>query len=202
MTHMILELALWLLLAFFVGCVLGYLARQLFGSDAADEPYPVGVETVPEPVGEPIPPVPAEPIPTPAAVTLAAPIVVDSSDIVGEPVPLMAKGKPERPKGITEPREGKGDNLQRISGIGPKYERTLHNLGFYHFDQLAAWTDEHVDWVDDHLKFNGRIRREEWILQAILLADGKEEEFASKFGTGGMKTKAGESKSGTRTRRR
>src|SRR5262245_23460318 len=46
---------------------------------------------------------------------------------------LPAVGPPSRPTGIAAAREGKPDNLQRISGIGPMYERTLHNLGFFHF---------------------------------------------------------------------
>ena len=84
-------------------------------------------------------------------------------------------------------RGGKSDNLQRISGIGPKNERTLHSLGFFHFDQIAGWSDEEVAWVDNHLKFNGRIIREEWILQAGLLAEGKEDEFERLYGSGRRK---------------
>jgi NADH-quinone oxidoreductase subunit E len=107
-----------------------------------------------------------------------------------------------RPRGIEAPRGGKPDDLQRISGIGPKNEKVLHHLGFYHFDQIAAWTEEQVTWVDDHLKFNGRIVREGWVRQAALLAEGKEEEFAKLYGTGGQRDKAGERKAGSRTRKR
>jgi predicted flap endonuclease-1-like 5' DNA nuclease len=122
------------------------------------------------------------------------------------PATLMASdddggGKLERPKGIAKARGGKADDLQRISGVGPKNEKILHGLGFFHFDQIAAWTAKEVNWVDDHLRFGGRIRREEWIKQAKLLADGREEEFARQYGTGGLRNKEGEKLSGSRTRK-
>ncbi len=81
---------------------------------------------------------------------------------VREPVAAAADRKPPSanlngPKGIAAARGGKADKLQRISGIGPKNEKILHGLGIFHFDQIAAWSREQVAWVDDHLKFNGRI---------------------------------------------
>ena len=112
-----------------------------------------------------------------------------------------AAGKMNRPKGIAKARGGKPDDLQRISGVGPKNESILHKLGFFHFDQIAAWTATEVNWVDDHLRFGGRIKREEWIRQARLLADGKEAEFTKLYGTGGLKNKKGETLSGSRTRK-
>jgi predicted flap endonuclease-1-like 5' DNA nuclease len=110
-------------------------------------------------------------------------------------------GKPAKPKGVSGPRGGKADDLKRLSGVGPKYEKILHGLGFFHFDQIAAWTAEQVKWVDDHLNFNGRIAREEWVRQASLLADGKEEKFMKDYGTGGLKSASGETMSGARTRK-
>jgi predicted flap endonuclease-1-like 5' DNA nuclease len=110
-------------------------------------------------------------------------------------------GKMQRPKGISAARGGKADNLQRISGIGPKNEKILQGLGFFHFDQIAAWTTKEIDWVEDHLRFGGRISREEWTKQARLLADGKEAEFTKLYGTGGLSNKKGETLSGSRTRK-
>lgn len=72
-----------------------------------------------------------------------------------------------RPTGITEARGGQPDDLKRISGVGPKLEKLLHRLGFYHFDQVAAWTDAEIAWVDDNLEgFKGRVSRDEWVAQA------------------------------------
>jgi NADH-quinone oxidoreductase subunit E len=166
-----------MLLAFFIGCIFGYLARLMF-SDAKAE------------VLEPVAPV----APATAAHT-AAPMAPKAAGTAA------LAGKMERPKGISSARGGKADKLQRISGVGPKNEKVLHNLGFFHFDQIAQWTPEEIEWVDDHLKFNGRIKREEWIKQCKLLAAGKEDEFSKLFGTGGMKNKAGQTQSGTRTRK-
>ena len=168
MSHYLLELVLWMLLTFFIGCIFGYLARLMFGEAKTEVLEPLAVV----------------PVAAPKAAERAAPA-----------------GKMERPKGISSARGGKADKLQRISGVGPKNEKVLHNLGFFHFDQIAAWTPEEVEWVDDHLKFNGRIKREEWTKQCKLLAAGKEDEFSKLFGTGGMKNKAGQSQSGARTKK-
>ena len=116
-------------------------------------------------------------------------------------MPVAATGKPSRPEGLAKARGGKADNLQLISGVGPKLEKTLQGLGFYHFDQIAGWNQDEVDWVDEHLRFKGRIARDEWIAQAKLLAAGDMDEFTKLYGTGGLKNAAGQKKSGSRTRK-
>ena len=61
------------------------------------------------------------------------------------------------------------DDLQQIRGIGPKIAGILNELGIHHFEQIAAWSATDVDWVNERLKFKGRIEREEWIPQAKAL---------------------------------
>ncbi len=78
----------------------------------------------------------------------------------------------KRPAGLSAPRAGAQDDLQRIKGIGPVNERRLHELGIFHFDQLAAWTREEIRWVGTYLAFPARIDREQWIAQANNLAHG------------------------------
>jgi NADH-quinone oxidoreductase subunit E len=57
----------------------------------------------------------------------------------------------------------------------------LNGMGFYHFDQIAAWTDKELAWVDQNLEgFKGRASRDEWVSQAKQLASGEETEFASR----------------------
>lgn len=187
MVHYLIELALWILAAYFLGCLLGWALRNLLGTDDQPVAAPVRVAAPVTPAYVP-PPAPVMPRPAP----VAAPVVV---------APVAPVGKMERPKGIAAARGGKADNLQRISGVGPKNESILHNLGFFHFDQIAAWTAEQVEWVDDHLRFGGRIKREEWIKQATLLAAGNEAEFTKLYGTGGLKNAKGEALSGSRTRK-
>jgi predicted flap endonuclease-1-like 5' DNA nuclease len=187
MSHLVLELALWILLAFFIGCIIGCILHKLFGGEATTT---MARGTPPRAAVD-------EPSRIPGAETVkAAGIALATEEEVAS-----TAGKPARPQGIAQARGGRADNLQRISGIGPKNEKTLHGLGFFHFDQIAAWSQDEVAWVDDHLKFNGRIQREEWINQAKLLAEGKEDEFHKLYGTGGLQDKKGETESGSRTRK-
>lgn len=74
------------------------------------------------------------------------------------------------------PRGGKADNLQEIEGIGPTMEKLVNSLGFWHFDQVASWTEADVAWVDDNLKgFKGRVTRDKWVNQArIIVSEGLE----------------------------
>lgn len=74
------------------------------------------------------------------------------------------------------PRGGKADNLQEIEGIGPTMEKLVNSLGFWHFDQLAGWTEADVAWVDENLKgFKGRVTRDKWVNQArIIVSEGLE----------------------------
>ncbi len=88
--------------------------------------------------------------------------------------------KEEQPETLSGARDGKPDDLKMLKGVGPKLEETLNELGFFHFDQIAAWTSEHVAWVDARLKFKGRIERDGWIEQAAKLAAGEETEFAKR----------------------
>ena len=77
-----------------------------------------------------------------------------------------------RPARIAAPREGKADELQRVKGIGPVNEKRLHDLGVFHFDQIAKWAREEIRWVGTYLAFPGRIDRERWVSQAANLAAG------------------------------
>ncbi|MDX8352333.1 NADH-quinone oxidoreductase subunit NuoE [Cognatiyoonia sp. IB215182] len=76
------------------------------------------------------------------------------------------------PETLSAPREGGADDLKKITGVGPKLEGVLNELGFWHFDQIANWTAEEIAWVDSRLKFKGRIERDNWVAQATALAKG------------------------------
>ncbi len=78
------------------------------------------------------------------------------------------EGKPvasRKPEFLAAPK-GKADELTRIKGIGPKLNTLLNELGIFHFSQIAAWTPEQCEWIDDHLAFKGRVQREGWVEQA------------------------------------
>ena len=90
-----------------------------------------------------------------------------------------------RPATLDAPREGGADDLKKIKGIGPKLEKLCNSLGFYHFDQIAAWTEDEVAWVDQNLEgFKGRVSRDTWVEQARLLASGGQTEFSQKVDKG------------------
>lgn len=83
-----------------------------------------------------------------------------------------------------DPSAGEADELKRIKGIGPKNEEALNALGIYTFAQIAAWTPLNVAWIEGSLSFPGRIQRENWIAQAIELAQGGETEFSKRVDAG------------------
>ncbi|MEL7129066.1 MAG: hypothetical protein AAGK23_05925 [Pseudomonadota bacterium] len=65
---------------------------------------------------------------------------------------------------------GEADDLQQISGVGPKLSRMLNEIGVYYFWQIAEWKQSDIDWVDGLLEeFPGRISRDNWVGQAEVL---------------------------------
>ncbi len=187
MSHYFVELALWMLGVFLIGCIIGWLLRRMLGT--AEQPV---IETPTKPM-----PVAAPPAPPPR------PATAQWAPRPAQPEPVAAPTATGKimPIGLPAPRNGRPDDLKRISGVGEKYERTLNALGFYHFDQIAAWNPSEMDWMDDYLQFNGRINRENWIDQCELLATGQEEEFAKLYGTGGLRNQQGQTQSGINTRK-
>ncbi len=92
-----------------------------------------------------------------------------------------------KPATLTAAREGGADDLKRIKGIGPKLEKLCNTMGFFHFDQIAAWTPEEMAWVNANLEgFKGRATRDKWIEQAKLLASGAETEFSKRVDKGSV----------------
>lgn len=68
---------------------------------------------------------------------------------------------------------GARDDLKRIKGVGPAIERTLNELGFLRFEQLASISEHDIDRLARRLKgLRNRIYREDWIGQARALRDG------------------------------
>lgn len=111
-----------------------------------------------------------------AAVSAApapAPMAAMAAPLMAAPAAEPAASEKVQPKGLTEARGGKADDLKLIKGVGPKLEALCHRLGFYHFDQIANWTAAEIAWVDENLEgFKGRVTRDEWVVQARDLAAG------------------------------
>lgn len=84
-----------------------------------------------------------------------------------------------KPQFLTAARGAKADDLKLIWGVGPKLEQLLNEMGVFHFDQIAAWTEENLAWVDQKLgSFKGRAVRDRWIVQGAVLAKGGTEQDA------------------------
>ena len=113
--------------------------------------------------------------PAPKAPETPKPAVKQAAEAKKAPAKKAAKAEApaaeeKEPEVLKEARGGQPDDLKKLKGVGPKLEQTLHELGFFHFDQIAAWTEAEVAWVDTRLKFKGRIERDGWIEQAKELA--------------------------------
>ena len=66
------------------------------------------------------------------------------------------------------------DDLKEIVGIGPFLERKLHAIDIYTFRQIANFTQEDIEKVNDIIEFfPGRIERDRWVNQAAELAKKK-----------------------------
>ncbi|UWQ05651.1 NADH-quinone oxidoreductase subunit E [Aliiroseovarius crassostreae] len=98
--------------------------------------------------------------------------------------PAATTGEAKKPRVMKAPRKAGADDLKQLKGVGPKLEQTLNDLGFWHFDQIAKWTADEIAWVDDNLKFKGRIERDGWVEQAKILAEGGETAFSNKVKKG------------------
>lgn len=95
------------------------------------------------------------------------------------------EGPGTKPATLSVARDSRPDDLKQIKGVGPKLEALLHTMGFYHFDQIAAWGGQEVAWVDQNLQgFKGRVSRDDWVVQAKILAEGGTTEFSSKVKKG------------------
>ncbi len=97
--------------------------------------------------------------------------------------------KAEKPKAAkvkaAKPSKRKLDDLKAIKGIGPTLETTLRDNDVTSFDQIAAWSDADIDRFAELIgRMGGRIRSDDWVAQARILAAGGETEFSRRVGKG------------------
>jgi predicted flap endonuclease-1-like 5' DNA nuclease len=89
-----------------------------------------------------------------------------------------------KPLVLSAPRPIGKDNLKKIKGINSKIENDLNNLGIYHFDQIAKWSNKNSDWIEEFLLFPGCSKNNQWIEQAKILSIGKETIYSQKVENG------------------
>ncbi|MEY2992930.1 MAG: hypothetical protein RI946_2324 [Pseudomonadota bacterium] len=131
--------------------------------------------------------------PKPAHAAKKAPATAKAADKTPAKTEKVAKTDADapqagkKPRTMKAPRKAGADDLKMIKGVGPKLEKLLNTLGFFHFDQVAKWTDEELAWVDQNLEgFKGRASRDEWVSQAKILASGEMTEFSSRVKKGNV----------------
>ena len=73
--------------------------------------------------------------------------------------------------GASDAPRSEADDLKRISGISPKLEQSLNDLGVYHFWQISDLDENGIGALDAALKINGRIARDNWVAQAKKFVD-------------------------------
>ncbi len=117
----------------------------------------------------------AVPVAAPVMAEVKAPPAPKATPVVkAAPIKAAAPKAAAKPAALPAARDGKPDDLKLISGIGPKLEKLCNSLGFWHFDQIAAWKANEIAWVDENLEgFKGRVTRDEWVKQAKVLAKKK-----------------------------
>ncbi|MBX3430786.1 MAG: hypothetical protein KF779_14475 [Hyphomonadaceae bacterium] len=99
--------------------------------------------------------------PVETAAPLAALEVAEPARATAPPPARRAK-----PPVLPAARNGAPDDLTLIDGVSLLQQTTLYSLGVFHFDQIAAWSEENVAWVDQYLRLQGRIEEQEWLEQA------------------------------------
>jgi predicted flap endonuclease-1-like 5' DNA nuclease len=78
------------------------------------------------------------------------------------------------------PAPPRPDDLRAIYGIGPKFERLLHEAGITSYTQIAAWTDDDIESIADQINTRAsRIRKAGWVESAKTLLTERGEQTAS-----------------------
>ena len=110
-----------------------------------------------------------------------------ASKVAAKPTAGKPAKKPMAVK-LAKPVGGKPDNLTLINGIGNVIEKKLHDLGVFHFEQVANWNDEQAAHFSKIVGFPGRAKREGWMKEAALFAKGGTTEHARKVEAGDIPT--------------
>ena len=108
--------------------------------------------------------------------------VVDTPSSTETPAPAQPQAPAPALATASLNADGK-DDLTRLKGVGPKLAAALEGLGITSLETIANWDDAEIDRVDSKLgRFQGRIRRDDWVTQARLLTGGDKAAYEAKFG--------------------
>jgi large subunit ribosomal protein L19 len=68
-------------------------------------------------------------------------------------------------KGFRKPK-GEPDDLKLISGVSADLETQLRKYNVLRYEQIAAFSDDDIANLDEALKLDGRIEKDDWVGQA------------------------------------
>ena len=125
------------------------------------------------------------PIVTPAGLAGAGPAVAMGADREPAATPVAPAEEPIAQQQPAPPpaNEDNALDLTAIKGLGPKLAARLNELGVTSVAQIAAWTEADIDRIDPQLgRFQGRVRRDDWVAQARLLVADDKEAYQRQFG--------------------
>lgn len=106
----------------------------------------------------------------------------NTEEVAAAPGSTDAEAGPS-PAPAPAPADAPADDLTQIKGVGPKLAAQLRDLGVTSYARIAAWDDAEIDRIDARLgRFQGRIRRDDWVTQAGLLASGDTAAYEARFG--------------------
>lgn len=106
--------------------------------------------------------------------------LVEEEPFAGKPG-RVSKSMP-KPKVIYKdgPTDGPKDDLKKIKGVGPVFEKDLNDKGVYYYRQIGAWKAADIKQVEEVIgKFPGRIKRDGWVKQAKSLNKAQDKDKAS-----------------------
>ncbi|MCC5985974.1 MAG: 50S ribosomal protein L21 [Rhodobacteraceae bacterium] len=126
------------------------------GGDATGVKAAIGTGAVPGFTVETITETAAAPAPAKAARAETAP-AADADTGATAPANLLS-----------EARDGAGDDLRKLTGVGPKMVEKLNEAGVFHFDQIAAWSEADVAYMEEQLGARGKVAG--WVTEAAELA--------------------------------
>ncbi|MBU4434926.1 MAG: hypothetical protein KKC14_10985 [Alphaproteobacteria bacterium] len=111
---------------------------------------------------------PVETVELVAAVEPAAPELAPPVEMAAALEPSLALEAPieAQVEVAVEVDKAVEDDLTRVVGIGPKLAASLGELGVTRFSQIAAWTAEDLQSIDQLLGLKGRADRDAWVAQA------------------------------------
>src|SRR5581483_12419032 len=113
---------------------------------------------------EVVEPVILEPVASAADATMADAEVVEAPVSTASTKSRRQKAAPVQK--LFETPEGAADDLKKIPGIGPVLEAKLLDLGVTRLDQIASFSDEDLERVDQALNLKGRTLRDDWVAKA------------------------------------